>query len=110
MKQEAKQQFVSESIIPITATADTRAMAMGEPGLPTEFKWKQTKLEIAKVTRTWKETGPCSSHGGGEMYVKKHWYEVTTALHGKAQIYFERQARGRNKKERWWLYSIEETA
>lgn len=80
---------------------------MGEPGLPTEFKWKRIKLEIKRVTRTWKETGPCS-HGADESYVKKHWYEVTTTSHGQAKIYFERQARGRNRKERWWLYSIEE--
>ena len=32
--------FVSESIKPVIATADTGAMATGGPGLPHEFTWR----------------------------------------------------------------------
>jgi hypothetical protein len=99
------QKFVSEPIKPVVATADTNAMAMGGPGLPREFIWREDKLCIAAVIHTWSETGPCR-HGSSEAYVRRHWYEVKTTSNRKAKIYFERQPRGRNRIKRWWLFSI----
>lgn len=99
--------FVSESIKPIVSTADVGAMATGAPGLPAEFVWRGELLRIAAVIRAWRETGPCS-HSRTESYVRKHWYEVETDTKRRAQIYFERRARDRNRKQRWWLYTIEE--
>ena len=100
-----EQIFVSEPIKPIVATANARAMAAGGPGLPKEFVWRGEKLGIASVLRTWRETGQCS-HGSSEAYVRKHWHEVKTNSGKEAKIYFLRQARGRKKVERWWLYTI----
>lgn len=101
---DAGQRFVSEPIRPVIETADAAAMATGEPGLPREFVWRGAPLAIARVLRSWRETGPCS-HGSPEVYVRKHWYEVETASGRKARLYFDRQPRRRG--DRWWLFSID---
>ena len=98
--------FVSESLQPLVATADPAAMADGGPGLPKEFRWRGRTLEVAGLLRSWRETGRCR-HGSGEMYVRKHWFEVVTSERETLKIYFERQPRGRRRGEpRWWLYTI----
>jgi len=101
--------FVSESIQPVTATHDTARMATGEPGLPQEFVWRGRTIKVATVLRTWRETGPCR-HGSGERYVRKHWYEVATGPRETMKIYFERQPRGPRRGERWWLFSVSDSA
>lgn len=102
------ERFVSEALEPVTADSDTGRMAVGEPGLPREFRWKGESLRIAAVLRTWRDTGPCR-HGSGEVYVRKHWFEVATDSGQRMKIYFERQARARGAKAaRWWLFSVEE--
>ena len=103
------ERFVSESIQPVIATYDTARMAAGEPGLPREFAWRGRTIEVADVLRTWRETGKCH-HGSPERYVRKHWYEVATASGETMKIYFERQPRGGRRGERWWLFSIRESA
>lgn len=109
MKSEAQHHFVSEAILPITTTADINAMAAGAPGLPNEFKWRDQTLTIARILRTWRETGPCTHGGAGglELYARKHWFEVGIVGKGEAKIYFERQSRSRKATRRWWLFSIE---
>ena len=102
------EEFVSEPIEPVAATYDTGRMAGGEPGLPHEFMWRGQTFTIVDVLRTWRETGKCH-HGSDEMYLRKHWYEIKTASNTVMKIYFERQPRGKLKKERWWLYSITES-
>lgn len=97
-------QFISEAIRPVAATVDTRAMAIGAPGLPRQFHWGNELLEIAAVEGTWRESGPCR-HGSGETYAKKHWFEARLTDGRRAQLYFERQARGR-RLQRWWLYTL----
>ena len=106
MKTVIKQEFVSEPITPVVATADPKSMAAGGPALPREFNWRGKALEIAAVLHTWHETGPCT-HGSGESYVRKHWFEVETTSRQRAKIYFERQPRGGKRIQRWWLFSIE---
>jgi len=108
MNPPTHQTFVSEPIKPVTATADTRAMSAGGPGLPREFVWRGNKLGIARVLSSWRETGPCR-HGSSEAYTRKHWFEVVTTANQKAKFYFQRQPRSRRRAERWWLFSIEET-
>jgi len=103
------EQFISEAIQPIAATFDSARMATGEPGLPSEFVWRQRTFTVAKMVRTWRETGKCRN-GSLERYVRKHWYEVATTSGETLKIYFERQARGKALTKRWWLYSLRETA
>jgi len=99
------ERFVSEAIQPVTATCDTFLMAGGGPGLPRQFLWRERTVTIMEVNRSWRETGKCR-HGSSEMYVRKHWFEVTTDIRETMKIYFERHDRGGRKGQRWWLFSI----
>jgi len=86
------ERLISEAIKPISETADTSRMAIGEPGLPREFVWRGQTVTVREVLRSWRETGKCH-HGSREMYVRKHWYEVATDSNGTMKLYFERQPR-----------------
>ena len=97
-------QFISEPIRPVASSIDTASMAIGTPSLPRQFHWRDEQLEVAQVAGSWRESGPCS-HGSGEVYAKKHWFEVTMTDGRFAKLYYERQARGK-RLERWWLYTI----
>ena len=100
------QRFIGEAVRPVAGTADTARMAVGEPGLPSEFVWRGRTVSIRAVLRSWRETGRCH-HGSPEMYVRRHWYEVTTVSDGTMTLYFDRQPRRRGRKEpRWWLFSM----
>ena len=101
------EQFISEAIKPLTETADTMRMAIGEPGVPKKFVWRGRTVTVTAVLHSWWETGKCR-HGSPEMYVRKHWYEVATESDGVMKIYFERQARRGRGKSRWWLFSVGE--
>ena len=105
MNAQSRQRFVSEAIEAVPGTADTAAMAQGEPGLPQAFRWRGTIIRIAGVLRTWRETGPCT-HGSTEKYVRKHWFEIQTTDDRIARIYFDRQPRDKRRTRRWWLFSI----
>jgi phosphoribosylglycinamide formyltransferase-1 len=99
------ERFTSEPIKPIAETADTCRMAIGEPGLPRKFIWRDRTITVKAILRSWRETGKCR-HGSPEMYVRKHWYEVATVSDGIMKIYFDRHARGGRGGARWWLFSI----
>jgi hypothetical protein len=100
------EEFVGAAIHPVASTIDAGRMSVGEPGLPRQFRWGTEIIEIARVQRVWKETGPCR-HGSGEAYVRKHWFEVLAVNGDTMKIYFERQARSRSAKNRWWLFTID---
>jgi hypothetical protein len=85
-------EFLSEPLLPDPDSMDTSRMALGEPGLPRRFRWRGEIVDIVDVVESWRSTGACS-HGSDESYVRKHWYEVDTAAHGRLKIYFERQGR-----------------
>jgi hypothetical protein len=101
------ERLISEAITPITETANTSRMAVGEPGLPREFIWRGRTVTVQAVLRSWRETGKCR-HGSSEMYVRRHWYEVVTSSDGIMKLYFDRQPRGSRKGARWWLFSVRE--
>lgn len=82
---------------------------LSAPGLPRQFRWKARTIHVARVLKTWRETGPCR-HGSGEAYVRKHWFEVVTDSGALMTIYFERQPRSRKNIARWWLFSVVEDA
>ena len=102
----AQPRFISEPIRPDGETFDTARMAVGGPGLPPRFRWKNETIRIARVLRTWRETGPCD-HGSGEAYVRKHWFEVVTDSGQTMTLYFERRARAGRTQSRWWLFTIQ---
>jgi hypothetical protein len=59
------EQFISAAIQPVVETLDAVRMSTGAPGLPREFRWGRRTIEIIRVLRTWRETGPCH-HGSPE--------------------------------------------
>ena len=100
------EEFISEEIVPVAGTSDPAAMAMGAPGLPDRFTWRDTEYAVAEVLKAWKESGPDKGHTA-EIYLRKHWFEIRTTDGAIMTIYFERQARSkRQTKKRWWLYSV----
>jgi phosphoribosylglycinamide formyltransferase-1 len=102
------QQFVSQCITPKAATASASEASLGRPALPQRFVWGDDEFEVKQVVRAWRDAGACRS-GGGERSVRKQWWEVVTTDDRTMRLYFERQARSRDKRARWWLYSVGES-
>ena len=99
-------QFISAALQPVVGTIDPTRMSQGEPGLPQQFRWGSQTIRIVRVLKTWRESGPCH-HGSGDRYLRKHWIEVVTDSGDTMKIYFERQARSRQIKSRWRLFTID---
>jgi SAM-dependent methyltransferase len=98
-------QFISEAITPDAGSFGLPAVA-GEPALPRRFAWRQRTYEVREVVRAWKEHEPDRTHGSGELYLRKHWFEVRVDDGSVMKLYFQRQpASGRAAKVRWWLYT-----
>ena len=105
-----RERFVSEPIQPVVEAIDTAGMAVGEPGFPTRFVWRDTEYRVDELLEKWKETGPCTS-GGGERYVRKHWFRLRTITGEEMKIYCERKPRSaRQRKRRWWLYTVRDAS
>lgn len=96
-------QFISEPIVPAAGTFDTHAIARGEPGLPTRFTWRGDEYTMAEVMAVWKTSAPEAS---GEVYLRRHWWEVRTTSGHIMKIYFERQKNRKHAKDRWFLYTV----
>ena len=110
MPTDDREEFVSEELTPVAGTADTAAMSRGEAGLPGRFTWRGREYRVAGVIRRWKSSGPCRS-GGGERYLRRHWYRVLTEPPAIMTVYCERQARlPKRPKARWWIYTVEAVA
>ena len=84
---------------------DAASMSAGEPGLPARFVWRGAEYRVAHVIEKWKTTGPCRHHSG-EQYIRRHWFRVETTDGTRMEIYFDRQPRSAQKKQRWWLAAI----
>ena len=99
----AAETFVSEAVVPEAGTFDASAMARGEPGLPTAFAWRGRRFEVVQVVATWKT----STADRGEMYLRRHSFDVLAATGERMTVYCERQAHNRRRpKARWWLYTL----
>ena len=103
---ELSEKFICEQIKPVPGTFDTSTMAIGEPGFPGKFTWRNKEYELDTILEKWKETSNCK-HGGTEQYVRKHWYRIKTKCGITMKIFFERQASSKKDlKKRWWLDTI----
>lgn len=103
------EQFISEPIRPVEGTFQPAAMTRGEPALPKQFHWRDTKYTVEKVIGAWKESGPDKS-ASCEMYLRKHWFQVKCTNGTEMKIYFLRQPSSKKQdKVRWWIYTIKET-
>lgn len=96
--------FISEPITPLELA--NVSMAAGEPALPQRFRWRDAEYTVFEVVAKEREFQPEGHKAGNEKYLRKHWFEIVTTTGERMRIYCERQARGRNKAQRWWLYSV----
>jgi len=75
--------------------------ANGEPPLPAAFRWDEGIMAVRAIRRTWRST----KSDRGDVYLKRHWFEIETFDGSVAQIYFDREA-GRGRAH-WWLYTVD---
>jgi len=92
--------FVSEALTASGETIETGGLSRGEPPLPKDFGWRDERLVVRDVVRTWRST----TTDRGDTYLARHWFELALADGRTAVVYFDRKAhRG---QARWWLYTI----
>lgn len=97
-------EFLSERLQPV-GDEFALAAAIGEPALPLRFRWRKQTCEIAAVLRQWKEFEADRTHGSGQRYLRRHWFELRLTDGTRWTIYFLRQPGSRRAaKARWWLY------
>lgn len=72
------------------------------PPVPSAFRWGDQILLIAVVLRSWRST----KADRGDVYLKRHWYELRTVTGAKLEVYYDRES-WRNATP-WWLYTIDE--
>ncbi|HEX3368065.1 MAG TPA: DUF6504 family protein [Candidatus Cybelea sp.] len=93
--------FVSAPIV-AAANGFVTPPSGSEPPVPRLFRWRERTLEVASVLRTWRST----KTDRGDVYLKRHWFELQTATGAKLEVYFDREAR--RGAPQWWLYAIDE--
>ncbi|MDJ0975145.1 MAG: DUF6504 family protein [Planctomycetota bacterium] len=98
------ERLILEAITPEPGSFDVRMMAAGKPGLPGRFTWRGTTYTVETVLDTWKETG----EDRGDVYVRRHGFEIRTTCGVRMKLVGERRPRGR--APRWTLRAIDETA
>jgi phosphoribosylglycinamide formyltransferase-1 len=99
------ERFVSEPIRPVKESFDAGWMAQGVPGLPRAFDWRGERFVVAEVVRAWRSTRPCT-HGSGERYAGRHWFEIRTEPARTMTLYFDKAAPGRRKRMGWFLFAV----
>jgi hypothetical protein len=94
-------EFISEPIHPMPGSFDAGAMSRGEPGLLASFTWRGEIYQVTQVLEQWITTSPEGGHG--EVYLRRHWWRITTDRGVTMKLYCERQAKG---KQRWYVYTV----
>jgi hypothetical protein len=99
----AAAEFVSEPLALAGGDPDVRALARGEPGLPSAFRWRGCEYRLAEVLEKWKTC----TESSGEAYVRRHWYRVRAQTGEVLTVYAERHPAGRGRRKScWWLYTV----
>lgn len=102
--------FVSEALRP-TGTGSVLPPRVGEPALPLQFVWRRQVRTVQSVRRAWKALDPDRTHGGCELYLRRHWFELQMDDGAVWTVYFQRQPASRRRaKARWWLYCLSSRA
>lgn len=91
--------FVGQSIAPAGDGFLTPASG-SEPPVPRAFRWNGRTFDVSAVLRSWRTTRT----DRGDVYLKRHWFELETTSGEKLEVYFDREAR--RGAPRWWLYSL----
>jgi DNA polymerase IV len=96
--------LISEPLRPTEEWLTTDAMSRGEPGLPAGFHWRDSVHRVATLVRAWKQVKPEAS---GQMYLRRHYYELRMEDGATWTVYCLRQAgRSGANVPRWFLYRI----
>ncbi|MGP6157067.1 MAG: DUF6504 family protein [Vulcanimicrobiaceae bacterium] len=101
---QPEKRFIGEALGPESGAFANGAAAPGEPPLPRAFRRRDEVLRVAELRRAWRST----KIDRGDVYLKRHWFEVALADGRVAVIYFDRGAR--RSAPRWWLYTLEPPA
>jgi len=102
MASQSKSAFISERITPEPGSSDVGAMSRGEPGVPKALVWRGERFETARLLLTRRDMGT----DRGDVYVRRHYYEIETADQLRMMLYFERNPSDRTKRKAWWLYTV----
>jgi RimJ/RimL family protein N-acetyltransferase len=102
MPPELKPAFISERITPEPGSSDVGAMSRGEPGVPKAFVWRGGRFETGSLRSTRRDMGT----DRGDVYVRRHYYEIETVDQLRMVIYFDRNPSDRSKRKAWWLYTL----
>ncbi len=101
-------ELISEPITPRAGTSDTRCMGRGEPGLPTTFDWRGRSFEVVQRIRAWKDSSREGARADGDLYLRRHYYELRMSDGSIWTVYFTRQTpRSGSAKNRWFLYTVQ---
>ena len=101
-------ELISEPLTPHAETHGIRSMGIGEPGLPSGFDWRDRSYRIMAVVRAWKHSSREGGRAGGELYLRRHYYELRMEDGTIWTVYFLRQPpKSGNAKARWFLYTID---
>ncbi|MBV8281267.1 MAG: GNAT family N-acetyltransferase [Candidatus Eremiobacteraeota bacterium] len=102
MENVARPAFVSERITPAPGSADIGTLSHGEPGLPRAFSWRGHRYEVSRQLSSSRDMGS----DRGDVYVRRHYYELETTDQLLMTVYFERNPSDRSKRKAWWLYTV----
>jgi hypothetical protein len=98
-------ELISEPLLPLAGTFESTAMGRGEPGLPAGFTWRDRIYRIADVLSVWKASSR-EGGGAGDLYLRRHCYELRMDDGSVWSIYFVRQTpKTGSVKRRWFLYT-----
>ncbi len=101
-------EFVGDPIKPDKGGFDVAAMSRGEPGLPSGFVWRGDGFQVKSRRKAWKFSERERGHAGGELYLRRHYYELTMSDDSVWTVYFIRQpTKSGSPKARWFLYTID---
>lgn len=99
------EEFISEPIEPVGGF-DTAAMSRGEPGAPPAFRWRDRAYEVVARIGQWKSSSREGGRAQGQLYLRRHYYELMMDDGSRWTVYFERQPRrSGSAKVRWFLYT-----
>jgi hypothetical protein len=97
--------FISEPLKP-RGPFNTVAMSRGEPGLPEAFEWHGRVYRVSVCLNQWKKSEREGVRTGGELYLRRHYYELRMSDGSIWVVYFVRQTpRTGSPKARWFLYT-----
>lgn len=94
--------FVSRPIVPAGEGFITPANG-SEPPIPRAFLWGNRTLVVSALIQSRRST----KSDRGDVYLKRHCYELEIAGGGTIEVYYDRQAR--RGTAQWWLYTIDES-